>query len=152
MPTLKEIDGQEQSFHSREEKALALFYAAFNNADIGQMETCWLQSENISMYNPIGGTKTGWPAIKAAYEKLFYGDAKVAVSFYDYHIQTAGSLFIATGRERGSCKTNEETLELAIRTTRIFAWDETDWKQIHHHGSIANPDLLQSYQQIIHSK
>ena len=40
-------------------------------------------------------------------------------------------------------------LELAIRTTRIFRWTNERWRQIHHHGSIDNPDVLAHYQQAV---
>jgi hypothetical protein len=37
-------------------------------------------------------------------------------------------------------------MSLAIRTSRIFIRSFGAWKQVHHHGSIENPDLLAKYQ------
>jgi hypothetical protein len=44
-----------------------------------------------------------------------------------------------------------ETIDLQIRTSRIFGFSETDnqWFQIHHHGSIDNVDLLDRYQKAV---
>ncbi len=40
-------------------------------------------------------------------------------------------------------------LNMAIRTTRIFRMVDGRWQQIHHHGSIEDPDLLDKYQKAV---
>lgn len=51
------------------------------------------------------------------------------------------------GIRRGWTGIRGKTIDLSIRTTRLFrrAADGT-WKQIHHHGSIDDPQLLATYQ------
>ncbi len=98
------------------------------------------------MNNPLGGIKRGWDEIKSVYENLFGGPAEVYVEFYDYTIHEAGNTFYAVGRERGYCRLGDSELALAIRTTRIFRNMEGRWRQVHHHGSIEDPDLLKRYQ------
>jgi hypothetical protein len=61
-------------------------------------------------------------------------------------------MFLAVGKERGTLTINNKTIELAIRTTRIYLKDKTLWKQIHHHGSIDNPELLARYQTTVLEK
>jgi hypothetical protein len=129
--------------------ALGNFYAAFNHRNFELMQSNWLQSEEASMSNPLGGIKRGWEEIKAVYEKLFRGPATVYVEFYDYSVHMTETLFLAVGRERGYLKTGAEKLDLAIRTTRMYRLQEQQWKQIHHHGSMDRPELLSRYQAIV---
>lgn len=101
------------------------------------------------MYNPLGGIKRGWSEIRSVYERIFSGEARVTVEFYDYTIHRFGGVFYAVGRERGQLWRGEFTLSLAIRTTRFFRLAEGRWRQIHHHGSIDDPKLLARYQEAV---
>ncbi|WP_255516532.1 hypothetical protein [Geobacter sp. FeAm09] len=38
---------------------------------------------------------------------------------------------------------------MAIRTSRIFRLMEGRWRQVHHHGSNDDPDLLASYRKAV---
>ena len=129
--------------------SLVQFYNAFNSADISLMTKNWSQTEDIAMNNPLGGIKRGWDEIEAVYQALFTGEADVYVEFYDYTIHESALLFYAVGRERGTFTKGDVTVDLAIRTSRIFRWVEEEWLQIHHHGSIDDPDLLHNYQQAV---
>lgn len=132
--------------------ALVDFYSAFNNQNFISMKSNWLQSAEASMSNPLGGIKRGWSEIAEVYRKIFNGEATVYVEFYDYSIYTTDTMFLAVGRERGSVELNHEEIALAIRTTRIYTLYGKQWKQIHHHGSMDNPELLSNYQTVLLSK
>ncbi len=151
METIKiPITGDEISNLADEEtKSLSLFYKAFNYRDMELMAESWLKTEEISMDNPIGGIRRGWEEISNGYDKIFNGNAEVYVEFYDYSIHKTADMFFATGRERGYFKTEENIINLAIRTTRIFKKINGVWKQIHHHGSIDEPELLEKYQKAV---
>ena len=128
------------------------FYMAFNNKNYELMEQNWLQSDEASMSNPLGGIKRGWNEIKEVYKKIFNGDASVYVEFYDYSIHPTENMFITVGKERGILETNGNKIELAIRTSRIYQLHDKQWKQIHHHGSMDNPQLLNTYQSTLLNK
>jgi len=49
------------------------------------------------------------------------------------------------GTERGLLRTQKDVLEFRIRTTRLYAWRGGRWRQINHHGSIEEPELLAQY-------
>ncbi|WP_444660216.1 hypothetical protein [Flavobacterium columnare] len=49
-------------------------------------------------------------------------------------------MFFATGREQGYFKTDQIEIPLAIRTIKIFILYNGNWRQIHHNGSIDNPN------------
>lgn len=130
-------------------KALSNFYAAFNNRDLAKMEQNWAQTEEAVMDNPVGGIKRGWTEIKAVYERIFNGAARVRVEFYDYTLHESGEMFFVAGRERGEFRTGETAVKLAIRTSRIYRMIDGEWRQIHHHGSIEDAELLAQYQQAV---
>ena len=132
--------------------ALFEFYRAFNTQDIVLMENNWNQSDEASMSNPLGGVKRGWDDIRQVYANIFHGKARVYVEFYDYSIHHTGDMFCAVGRERGYFQRGDQKLNLAIRTSRIYRMDNGRWQQIHHHGSMDNPELLASYQHAVLGK
>lgn len=130
-------------------KALESFYTAFNERDFDLMEENWLNSEEIAMDNPLGGIKRGWEELQSIYKRIFSGKASVYVEFYDYTIMTLEGGFCAVGRERGYVDVDGTRIELAIRTSRVYKEIEGHYRQIHHHGSIENSDLLEQYQNLV---
>jgi ketosteroid isomerase-like protein len=129
--------------------ALIRFYQAFNARDRAAMEANWHNGGDIAMDNPLGGIKRGWTEIGAVYERLFAGPARVVVEFYDYTLHRTPEMFYAVGRERGHFERDGETIELAIRTSRVFRHIAGAWRQVHHHGSIDDPELPARYQRAV---
>ena len=129
--------------------ALEQFYAAFNGRDLALMADNWAQSDEIALDNPLGGILRGWNEIKPLYERLFSGPALVYVEFYDYSLHVGPDLFYAVGRERGHFRKGEADIALAIRTSRVFRQIDGCWKQVHHHGSIEDPELLARYRSAV---
>jgi hypothetical protein len=91
----------------------------------------------------------GWGGIRSLYERIFNGPAEVREEYYDYTIHQTPAMFYAVGRERGFFRLGSEELKLAIRTSRVFQKIEGKWRQVHHHGSIDEPKLLERYQSAI---
>jgi ketosteroid isomerase-like protein len=129
------------------QRVLAEFYAAFNGWDLEGMARNWADTDDVVMDNPLGGIVRGWAEIRAVYERIFAGPGMVTVELFDYTLHEAGELFYAVGRERGELRTDAMVLELAIRTTRIFRRIGGRWRQVHHHGSFDDPDVLARYQE-----
>jgi ketosteroid isomerase-like protein len=140
------ITGQEPLGELHEPiQALAQFYRAFNSRDLALMEENWEPSDDAAMDNPVGGIKRGWSEIRSVYERVFQSAGRVQVEFHDYTIHVVGDVFYAVGRERGTLEGNNTRLDLAIRTSRIFRRVDGRWRQVHHHGSIDDPQLLAAY-------
>ncbi|HKR77405.1 MAG TPA: nuclear transport factor 2 family protein [Rhodanobacter sp.] len=129
--------------------ALSAFYRAFNNRDIEAMARNWHDDAGASMSNPLGGIARGWPAIRAVYQRIFEGPARVIVEFHDYTLHEAGDLFYAVGRERGTLEREGLRLAPAIRTSRLFRRIDGTWRQVHHHGSFDDDALLAAYQEAV---
>jgi ketosteroid isomerase-like protein len=130
-------------------EALAQFYSAFNAASLDALASSWEQSEDIAMDNPLGGIVRGWAELRQVYANLVHGPAKITVEFYDYTLHEVGDLFYAVGRERGMLRVGSEQLALMIRTTRVFRRRAGVWRQVHHHGSMDDPGMLEEYQRLI---
>ena len=148
-PIQTEITGNEKAFNNKMHEALVEFYKAFNGRDSELIQKNWLNNEEIAMDNPLGGIKRGWDEIKTIYSRIFTGQAKVYVEFYDYTIVPMEGGFVAIGRERGSVEIKGKKLDLAIRTSRVYKLIDEEYKQVHHHGSIEFPKLLEEYQELV---
>lgn len=152
-PIQEPITGKEnQGDLSSPYHAIVQFYCAFNSRNMQKISENWAQSHEIAMDNPLGGIKRGWEEIKTLYEQLFNGPAKVYVEFYDYTIHETREMFYAVGRERGEFRVGETVVKLAIRTSRIFSLIDGRWRQVHHHGSIDDPELLARYQTAVRER
>jgi ketosteroid isomerase-like protein len=151
-PVQTPITGREVAGNDNEPvQALAQFYRAFNSRDLKLMAQNWDDSDEAAMDNPLGGIKRGWPEIRSVYEAIFAGAAQAQVEFYDYTLHVVGDAFYAVGRERGTFEIPGKKLDLAIRTSRIFRRTGGRWRQVHHHGSIDDPQLLGAYQEAVHN-
>lgn len=129
--------------------ALSQFYRAFNNRNLELMRRNWHQEECV-LDNPLGGIRRGWAEIEPLYASLFNGPARVRVVFFDYTLHVGGDLFCAAGGgERGTFEKGETRIDLAIRTSRIYRRTNGAWRQIHHHGSIEDLELLRMYKQAV---
>jgi ketosteroid isomerase-like protein len=150
-PTQQPVTGNEPLGDRHEPlQALAEFYKAFNSRDLVLMQQNWDPSPEAAMDNPLGGIKRGWDQIRQVYEGIFTGKARVQVEFYDYSLHVNGDIFYVVGRERGTFSAAGQTLPVAIRTSRVFRrTTEGRWRQIHHHGSIEDPRVLQSYLDLV---
>lgn len=130
-------------------RALSDFYHALNGRDIELMSRNWSQTDEVVMDNPVGGSRCGWEEIKTVYERIFNSSGQYWFEFYDYSYHEAEDIFYVVGRERGQFRAGEEVLNMAIRTSRVFRRIDGVWRQVHHHGSIDDPDLLSRYQKAV---
>ncbi len=150
VPVSRAITGDECADPTTPLGALSEFYRAFNHRDLALMRQNWHPDECV-LDNPLGGIRRGWDEIEVLYVRLFSGEARVRVVFFDYTLHEGADLFIAAGRERGHFESvdsgaNDVRIELALRTSRVYRRMDGRWRQIHHHGSIEDPALLARYQ------
>ncbi|MFB6418970.1 YybH family protein [Bradyrhizobium tunisiense] len=147
---LTEVTGREAPSGSGDAlDALIDFYRAFNALDLEGLAANWEQGDTPSMDNPMGGIRRGWQSISEGYLKLFKGPAIVQVTFHDFTSQGGDDWHLFVGREKGTCATPDERMEVRFRTTRWFTRRSGAWRQLHHHGSIEEPGMLAAYQKII---
>jgi SnoaL-like domain len=71
------------------------------------------------------------------------------VALHEATLQHHAEVFVATGRERGELVRGGDRFDLTIRTSRVYRWTDGRWRQIHHHGSMDDADLLARYQRFV---
>lgn len=131
--------------------AAECFYHAFNHRSLDVFDAVWAESAHISLDNPLGGIVRGLKDIRALYRQIFEGPARVWVEFHDIVEYIGETTVVFAGRERGAFERDGRSVPLAIRTTRVFQFfgAERGWRQVHHHGSIDDPEALARYQRTV---
>jgi limonene-1,2-epoxide hydrolase len=130
---------------------LETFYFSFNNKDIDTFKKVWYNNDLVQLNNPLGGIVRGIEPIVEVYDTIFNGRAKVWVKFTDILYYATDEMVVFAGTEIGEFSIENETVDLKIRTSRIFGYldNEKRWFQLHHHGSIDDSDLLYKYQKAV---
>jgi SnoaL-like domain len=132
--------------------ALESFYYAFNHRDLEALERVWHGDPLVQLNNPLGGMLRGTDDVVDLYRRVFDSPARLEVTFGEIVEYRATGTVCFAGRETGRFTDPAgRTLPLRIRTTRVFAYDKTAarWGQVHHHGSIDDPDALRDYQHAV---
>jgi hypothetical protein len=127
------------------------FYYAFNQRDMEVFAEVWAEHELIQLNNPLGGILRGYVPIAELYRGIFNGSARVWVELHDIVEFQSDTMVVFAGREKGEFAKGDVTIPLTIRTSRIVQWmgSGTGWKQVHHHGSIDDAQLLAQYQSAV---
>ncbi|MDY0329202.1 MAG: nuclear transport factor 2 family protein [Thiomonas sp.] len=146
----RRVDAREPSLEGAR-AALECFYFAFNQRSLDALEAVWAPGTLISLDNPLGGIMRGLDDIRALYQRIFSGPAQVWVEFHDVVEYVGQDTVVFAGRERGEFARDSHTVPLAIRTSRVFQYfgGQLGWRQVHHHGSIDDPEALVRYQQAV---
>ena len=133
---------------------LETFYFAFNQRDLEIFTLVWAEHEFIQLNNPLGGILRGFGPIAALYRRIFDGPARVWVELGDIVEYETKEMVVFAGRETGEFALGDNSLALSIRTSRVVQWlgPEHGWRQTHHHGSIDDPELLDTYQRAVRGK
>lgn len=130
--------------------ALESFYYALNNRDADALARVWSDNDLVQLNNPLGGILRGRTAIIELYQRVFDSPAKLDITFGDIVEYLGPNHAVFAGRETGTFTAPDGArVPLSIRTTRYFGHLDGRWGQLHHHGSIDDPDALRDYQQAI---
>lgn len=129
------------------EAALETLYYALNHRILSLFRQMWVDDPLSQLDNPVGGIARGTDEIAALYARIFNGAVRVKVELWDVVRYATPEIVIFAGRERGTYEIDGHVEPLDIRTTRIFRYvDGLGWRQMHHHGSIDEADVLARYQ------
>lgn len=117
---------------------LETFYYSFNHKDFEIFNEIWLPHELSRLYYPLGSVIKGKEEIDELYHIVFQQQADVCIQFEDVVCYHSGDMAIFVGQDTGIFSFNNEPVQLQIRCTRCFCYDESkkQWYQFHHHGSI----------------
>ena len=126
--------------------ALVEYYEAFNGQNMQLMELNWLDSDEVSIDDPLGGHQHGWKSISRIYDHVFRLKAKLKIELQDFAIHEADESFLCVGKELIRFRRDNATFELSVRSSRWFTRKYGRWRQLHYHGSIDDVGHLQAFQ------
>jgi limonene-1,2-epoxide hydrolase len=131
---------------------LESFYYSLNNRDIDVLRRVWADDPLAQLNNPVGGIIRGGGEIVALYERIFAAPGRLQVVFDDFVQYADGGHALFAGRETVTYGPHDAPPRVArVRTSRYFRFfeEQDTWRQLHHHGSIDDPDALGSYQEAL---
>ena len=132
--------------------ALETFYYALNHRDIDAMASVWSTDELAQLNNPVGGIQRGGAEAVTLYRRIFASEIRVEVTFGDAVTYQQPTTAVFAGHESGTyAVAGQAPIPLEIRTSRFFSYDDSvgRWVQLHHHGSVDDPDALRAYQRAL---
>jgi ketosteroid isomerase-like protein len=131
--------------------ALDTFYHALNTRSLNLLLRTWADDPLVQLDNPLGGIVRGLAGVAALYGRILSGPVRAQVTLEDIVAYVTPELLVFAGREVGSYEQSGVSEPLAIRTSRIFRFlpAQGGWRQIHHHGSLDDPDQLARYQRAV---
>lgn len=112
------------------------FYQAFEARDIDAMMATWAEDEEIVCVHPGGPRLVGYDAVRAGWEQLFAGDAKLSFRLDQIvMIETVG-LALQSAVEYVTLGSDGSPRGAAI-CSNVFLRTPSGWRMVMHHASPA---------------
>jgi ketosteroid isomerase-like protein len=116
--------------------AALAFYQAFEARDIDAMMATWAEDEEIVCVHPGGARMVGYEAVRAGWEQLFAGDARLAFRLDQMvMIETVG-LALQSAVEHVTLGSDGSPRGTAI-CSNVFLRTPSGWRMVVHHASPA---------------
>jgi ketosteroid isomerase-like protein len=116
--------------------AALAFYQAFEAKDLDAMMSTWAEDEEIVCVHPGGARMVGYDAVRAGWEQIFAGDARLSFRLEDViSIETVG-LAMQSGVEQITLGKEGAAQGTAI-ATNVFLRTPSGWRMVMHHASSA---------------
>ena len=122
-------------FTSPQDAALA-FYQAFEARDIDAMMASWAEDEDIVCVHPGGPRLVGYEAVRAGWEQLFAGDAKLSFRLDEIVVIETVGLALQSAIEHVTLGEEPKPRGAAI-ATNVFLRTPSGWRLVVHHASAA---------------
>jgi ketosteroid isomerase-like protein len=112
------------------------FYQAFEAKDLDAMMATWAEDEEIVCVHPGGSRLVGYDAVRAGWEQLFAGDARLSFRLDEVvMIETVGLAMQSAVEEVSFAK--EEGVRGASFATNVYLRTPSGWRIVMHHASPA---------------
>jgi ketosteroid isomerase-like protein len=122
-------------FTSPREAATA-FYQAFEARDIEAMMAAWAEDEDIVCVHPGGPRLVGYEAVRASWEQLFAGDAKLSFKLDEIVVIETVGLALQSAVEHVTLANDPKPRGVAV-ATNVFLRTPSGWRMVVHHASPA---------------
>ena len=120
---------------SPQDAAIA-FYQAFEARDVEMMMATWAEDEDIVCVHPGGPRLVGYDAVRAGWEHLFAGNAKLSFRLDEIVVIETVGLALQSAVENVTVG-DESTPRGAAIATNIFLRTPSGWRIVVHHASPA---------------
>ncbi len=120
---------------SPQDAALA-FYQAFEANDIEAMMATWAEDEDIVCVHPGGPRLVGYEAVRAGWEQLFSGEAKLSFRLDEIVVIETVGLALQSAVEHVTVGNDPRPRGAAI-ATNVFLRTPSGWRVVVHHASPA---------------
>jgi ketosteroid isomerase-like protein len=112
------------------------FYRAFEAKDLDTMMATWAEDEDIVCVHPGGPRLVGYEAVRAGWEQIFAGNAKLAFRLDQIVVIETVGLALQSALEQVTVGDEREPRGAAI-ATNIFLRTPSGWRMVVHHASPA---------------
>jgi ketosteroid isomerase-like protein len=120
---------------SPQDAAIA-FYQAFEAKDIETMMATWAEDEDIVCVHPGGPRLVGYDAVRAGWEHLFAGNAKLSFRLDEIVVIETVGLALQSAIEHVTVGDDPKPRGAAI-ATNVFLRTPSGWRIVVHHASPA---------------
>jgi len=111
------------------------FYRAFENLDVGLMDSMWAHQEYVTCIHPGWSIRVGWPAVRDSWVVIFNNTFSMEFELTELQVQVAADIAWVICTENISSRVGESPQESRVVATNLFERIGEEWKIIHHHGS-----------------
>ena len=122
-------------FTSPQDAAIA-FYQAFEGKDVDAMMATWAEDEDIVCVHPAGPRLVGYEAVRAGWEQLFAGDAKLSFKLDEIVVLETVGMALQSAVEHVSVGDDPKPRGSAI-ATNVLLRTPSGWRLVVHHASPA---------------
>ena len=116
--------------------AAMAFYEAFEAKDVDAMMATWADDEEIVCVHPGGTRLVGYDAVRAGWEQLFAGDARLSFRLDQVVVIETVGLAMQSAVEHVSLGSDGTPRGAAI-CTNVFLRTPSGWRMVMHHASPA---------------
>ena len=111
------------------------FYRAFENLDVGLMDSIWAHQEYVTCIHPGWSIRVGWPAVRDSWVVIFNNTFSMEFELTELQVQVAADVAWVICTENISSRVGESPQTSRVVATNLFERIGEEWKIIHHHGS-----------------
>ena len=129
-----------QIFTTPADAALA-FYQAFEARDLDAMMATWADDEEIVCVHPGGVRMIGYDAVRAGWEQIFAGDARLSFRLDDIVVIETVGLAMQSAVENITLVSDGSSRGAAI-CTNVFLRTPSGWRLVMHHASPAPERIM----------
>jgi ketosteroid isomerase-like protein len=114
--------------------AALAFYQAFEAKDIDAMMATWAEDEEIVCVHPGGTRLVGYEAVRAGWDQLFAGDARLSFRLDQVVVIETVGMAMQSAVEHVTVGSDASSRATAV-CTNVFLRTPSGWRMVMHHAA-----------------